>query len=133
MADRNTAPLSEGETSAPESIDRNDPRVQRIAEILRAAETASAAPAAVSGEKPRGGIPPFLDINAGELAHYAAQVRYLAAAIVSLDAGPPADSYERENCRAYLVDVIEDISSRAEAAAERLQHALKKAASPAAA
>ena len=46
MADRNTAPLSEGETPATEPLDRNDPRVRRIVEILRTAEAeAAAAPA----------------------------------------------------------------------------------------
>lgn len=127
MADRTTAPLFEGETPAPESIDRNDPRVQRIAEILRTAEPASATPAAAPAEKPRDGIPPFLDINAGELATYAAQVRYLAVAIFSLEAGPPADRLERENCAMTLLNIIEEISGRAEAAAGNLQRALERA------
>jgi hypothetical protein len=133
MADRVTAPLFEGENPATETIDRNDPRAQRIAEILRTAETASATPAAAPAEKPRCGIPPFLDINAGELASYAAQVRYLAVAITSLEAGAPADRLERENCAMTLLNIIEDISGRAEAAAESLQHALEKAASATAA
>lgn len=126
MADRTTT-RPEGETSTPESIDRNDPRVQRIAEILRTAETASAIPAAAPAEKSRDGIPPLLDINAGELATYAAQIRYLAVAIVSLEAGPPADGLERANCALTLVDIIADISGRAEHAAESLQRVLEVA------
>lgn len=125
MADR-TITRPRGETSTPESLDRNVPHAQRIAGILRAAETASAIPAADPAENPRVGIPPCLGINAGELASYAAQVRYLAVAIFSLEAGPPADRLERENCAMTLLNIIEDISGRAEAAAESLQRALEK-------
>lgn len=69
-----------------------------------------------------------LDLNAAELATWAAQARYVALAAQSLSSGPPADPVERENCLLYLLEVIEDISSRAEVAAESLRDALETAA-----
>lgn len=59
----------------------------------------------------------YLDINADELANYASQMRYVALAARCMEAGPPADKTERENCILYLLEVIEDIAARAEGAA----------------
>lgn len=67
-----------------------------------------------------------LDINAREIAAYAAKAHYAALAARCMEGGSPADQTERSNCMLYLIEIAEDFSREAEEMADKLAWALEQ-------